>query len=172
MSEFVIACGSCLLAGILTTLHPCPMTTNIAAVSFLSGVTVNRKNIVKVILFFVCGYIFSYLLLGVLISSGFLTVSLLSFRLQKSISLLLGPFLILIGMVQADLFPLKQLYKGRIVKYLQTRKWKGAQVFPFGALIALSFCPATAAIFFGILILGQIFNNFRIVIPYLNKYIY
>ncbi len=152
MNDFVIACGSCLMAGILTTLHPCPLSTNIASVSFLTGMTANRKRITSVILSFIGGYLFSYLLLGIMISSGFLSVSLISIKLQNNISLLLGPFLILIGMLQADFFQLKQFYQGRLATYLQSRKWTGLQVFPFGALVALSFCPATAAIFFGLLI--------------------
>jgi cytochrome c-type biogenesis protein len=152
MSEFIVASGSCLLAGLLTTIHPCPMTTNIASISFLSGLTANRKNSAAVIIFFTGGYLISYLLLGIVISSGLFSIPLLSVRLQKSINLFIGPVLIISGMILADVFRLQKFYKGRIVKYLQARKWTGAEVIPFGILMALSFCPATAAIFFGLLI--------------------
>jgi cytochrome c biogenesis protein CcdA len=86
------------------------------------------------------------------ISSGFLSISIVSIKLQKSFSLMLGPVLIFLGMIQADLFNLQKFYKGRIIKFLQSKKWNGMEVFPFGILVALSFCPATAAIFFGLLI--------------------
>jgi len=152
MSEFLIACGSCFLAGFLTTIHPCPLATNIASISFLSGLTTNRNRIAYVTFFFVCGYFISYSVVGMVISSGFLSIPVISIKLQKSISLILGPVLILLGMIQSDLFNLQKFYKGRIINYLQSRKWSGIEVFPFGVLIALSFCPATAAIFFGILI--------------------
>jgi cytochrome c-type biogenesis protein len=152
MNELILACGSCLLAGILTTIHPCPITTNIASVSFLIGRTSNRNRIGSVIFFFVCGYLISYLLLGIIISSGFLSIPLLSVRLQKSFSLLLGPVLIFLGMILSDLLSLQQFYKGRIIEYLQTRKWKMTGAFPFGLLVSLSFCPATAAVFFGLLV--------------------
>lgn len=152
MSELFIACGSCLAAGILTTIHPCPIATNIASISFLSGSAANRNKIIQISIFFICGYLATYLLLGAGISSGLLSIPMLNVRLQKSITLFLGPVLILLGMLQADLFSLQKFYKGRIIKYLQTRKWTGAEAFPFGVLISLSFCPATASIFFGILI--------------------
>jgi cytochrome c-type biogenesis protein len=152
MNDFIIACGSCLLAGILTTIHPCPLATNIASISFLSGLTSNKNRIGAVVFFFVCGYLISYLILGIIISSGLLSIPLLSVKLQKSISILLGPVLIFLGMLMADLISLQQFYKGRLIRYLQTRKWNPTGALPFGIFVSLSFCPATAGIFFGILI--------------------
>ena len=113
MSEFFVAGGSCFLAGFLTTVHPCPLTTNIASISFLSGLATNRKRINAVYFFFICGYLISYLFLGIVVSSGLLSIPLLSGRLQKGINLFLGPVLIILGMLQADLFNLQKLYKGQ-----------------------------------------------------------
>ncbi len=152
MNEFIMACGSCFIAGFLTTIHPCPLTTNIASISFLSGLTANRKKTASVVSFFVAGYLIAYLFLGIVISSGLLSISSLSIRLQRSINLFLGPVLIFTGMLQAKFIHLPPLFKGKIMKYLQSRKWQGIEGLPFGILVALSFCPATAAIFFGILI--------------------
>ncbi len=152
MSDFFLACGSCLLAGFLTTIHPCPLTTNVASISFLSGLTTNRKKIVPVVIYFICGYLITYLLLGIAVSSGLFSIPKLSAGLQKGINIFLGPVLIFSGMLLADIFNMQKLYKGRILKYLETKNWTGMKAFPFGVLIALSFCPATAAIFFGILI--------------------
>jgi cytochrome c-type biogenesis protein len=152
MDEFILVCGSCLLAGFLTTIHPCPLTTNIASISFLSSLTSNRKRIGSVIFFFVCGYLISYLLLGLIISSGLLTIPMLSVKLRESFYILLGPVLVFLGMLLTDLFNLRQFYKGRVIKFLQTRKWRVTGAFPFGILVSLSFCPATAAIFFGVLV--------------------
>lgn len=152
MSDFLLACGSCFLAGVFTTIHPCPMTTNIASASFLSGMTANRNRNGQVVFLFVCGYLITYIILGIIISSGVLSIPSLSQKLQGSINLLLGPVLIFIGMLMADLFSLQKLYKGRVITFLQTRKWKVSGALPFGILVSLSFCPATAGIFFGILI--------------------
>lgn len=152
MDELILAGGSCLIAGMLTTIHPCPLTTNIASISFLSGLTTNRKKIGSIIFFFVCGYLISYLLLGIIISSGLFSIPLLSVKLQKSFNVLLGPVLVFIGMLLSDLLSLQQFYKGRVIEYLQTKKWRLTGAFPFGILVSLSFCPATAAVFFGLLI--------------------
>ena len=152
MNEIILAGVSCLAAGILTTTHPCPLTTNIASFSFLAGMTTNRRQMGLVVFYFVCGYLISYLFLGISVSSGLFTIPFLSAKLQINISLFLGPALILLGMLQADFFSLQKFYKGRIIKYLQAKRWTGIRALPFGMLIALSFCPATAAIFFGVLI--------------------
>jgi cytochrome c biogenesis protein CcdA len=55
-------------------------------------------------------------------------------------------------MLIADLLNLNRLYKGSLLRWIEGRKWGGLYTFPMGILIGLSFCPATAAIFFGILI--------------------
>jgi hypothetical protein len=64
----------------------------------------------------------------------------------------IGPLLILIGMVHSDLLRLNRFYKDHILNWFTTRYSSGFGAFPMGILIALSFCPASAAIFFGVLI--------------------
>lgn len=152
MIDFYLAIGSCFLAGVITTLHPCPLTTNVASVTLLSGWSVKHNNTGLTIFFFILGYIFSYLFLSIIISSGFLSIPTISLGLHKSIYLFLGPFLILAGMIINDIIRLQGLYKGRILSRLQNKNWTGFMAFPFGSFIALSFCPATAAVFFGLLI--------------------
>ena len=56
------------------------------------------------------------------------------------------------GMFLADLIRINRFRKDKVLKWVTNRKWNGIYVFPVGILIALSFCPATAAIFFGVLI--------------------
>lgn len=152
MSEIIIASGACVLAGIMTTFHPCPLTTNIASVSMLIGWSARRRNRGLTLFFFICGYLFSYLIIAMLLSSGALSIPRISYVLQIMVKTFLGPVLILIGMLLADMLNLNRLYKGQILTYIRSRNWSGLSAFPFGAMIALSFCPATAAIFFGILV--------------------
>ena len=47
---------------------------------------------------------------------------------------------------------LNKLYKGRLLSWAQKRQWSAFQAFPLGMVIAMSFCPATAALFFGLLL--------------------
>jgi cytochrome c-type biogenesis protein len=152
MSEIIIASGACVLAGMMTTFHPCPLTTNIASVSMLIGWSARRRNKGLTLFFFICGYLFSYLLIAILLSSGALSVPRISYVLQIIVNYFIGPVLVLIGMLLTDLMNLNRLYKGQILSNIRSRNWSGISAFPFGAMIALSFCPATAAIFFGILV--------------------
>lgn len=88
-----------------------------------------------------------------------------SIYLQNSVRLFIGPVLILVGMVLADLLPLNRFYSGKIFKWLKRKRWKGFYALPMGALLALSFCPATAAVFFGILIPLTIQHEQIIIFP-------
>jgi len=152
MNEFITASSVCILAGIMTTMHPCPMTTNIASLSMLTGWSARSRRTGKTLIFFVCGYLCSYLLIAILLSSGALSLPRISFVLQMLMNYFLGPVLILIGMLLSDLLNLNRFYRGRILSRIRARNWSGFYAFPFGSMVALSFCPATAAIFFGILI--------------------
>jgi cytochrome c-type biogenesis protein len=167
MNEFIPASGICILAGILTTMHPCPMTTNIASLSMLTGWSARSRNTGMTLTFFVCGYLLSYLVIAMLLSSGALSVPRISSVLQMLVNYFMGPVLILIGMLLSDLLNLNRFYKGRILSYIRSGNWSGFYAFPFGSMVALSFCPATAAIFFGILLPLSVEHHQTILFPLL-----
>jgi cytochrome c biogenesis protein CcdA len=167
MNELILASGACVLAGIMTTIHPCPLTTNIASLSLLTGWSARRKNTGLTLFFFICGYLFSFLIIALLLSRGALTIPRISYVFQIIVNYFLGPLLVLIGMLLADLLNLNRLYKGRILLFISSRNWSGIPAFPFGSMIALSFCPATAAIFFGILIPLSVDHEQNILFPIL-----
>jgi cytochrome c biogenesis protein CcdA len=79
--------------------------------------------------------------------------------------LFIGPALILVGMVLADLLHLNRFYSGKIFVWLKKKQWHGFYALPMGTLLALSFCPATAAVFFGILIPLTIQHDQIIIFP-------
>jgi len=162
-----MASGACVLAGMMTTVHPCPLTTNIASVSMLIGWSARRRNRGLTLFYFISGYLFSYLIIAMLLSSGALSVPRISYVLQIMVNYFIGPLLILIGMLLADLMNLNRLYKGQILTKIRARNWSGLSAFPFGAMIALSFCPATAAIFFGILVPLAVDHDKNLLFPLL-----
>ncbi len=166
MNEFLVVAGSCILAGVLTTFHPCPITTNIASVSMLIGSS-SRGRRGFTLFFFIAGYLCSYLVLAFLLSSGSLSIAAISNILQVMVNYFMGPILVLTGMLMADLLNLNRLYLGRILSHVRTMNWTGISAFPFGLMIALSFCPATASIFFGILVPLSVDYNQRILFPLL-----
>ena len=165
MTEFLIASVSCFVAGILTTFHPCPVTTNVAAVTMLTGWSATGGRRRLTLAFFILGYMTSYLVLAILLSSGALLAPRINYFMQVLTNLFMGPAFILFGMLLADLLNLNRLYKGRILSGIRSMDWSGFSAFPFGIMIALSFCPATAAIFFGILLPMAVDHDQRILFP-------
>jgi cytochrome c biogenesis protein CcdA len=152
MNEVLLSAAGCFLLGIMTTLHPCPLATNVAAISMLTGWSKKSRKALWVFVSFIAGYLISYLSLSIIIATGVLTVPILNDLLHTIFFIFLGPLLILVGMLIADLLNLNRFYEGSILRWIEKRQWSGLYALPMGALIAPSFCPATAAIFFGILI--------------------
>ena len=152
MTEVFLSAAGCFLLGMMTTLHPCPLTTNIAAVSMLTGWSKKSRKAWWIFISFIAGYLISYLCLSIIIATGVLTIPVLNDFLHTIFFIFLGPLLILVGMLIADLLNLNRFYEGSILRWIERRQWSGLYAFPMGVLIGLSFCPATAGIFFGILI--------------------
>ncbi len=138
--------------GILTSISPCPMATNIAAVSFIgSGATPRRAALCG--LAYTAGRMAAYLALGVVLVAGLLSSTWLSQFLQRYLNRILGPVLILAGMVLLDLLGWRSS-GSEVAEGLSRRAGKGgaAAACLLGAAFALSFCPVSAALFFGSLV--------------------
>lgn len=153
MSEMIVSAFGCVALGLMTTIHPCPLATNIAAISMLSGVSSRRKKQLAVIALFIAGYLLAFIGLAVVVYAGIMAVPKLSLFLQRIISAFFGPLLILVGMVLAGIIDLNRFYK---VIPLNKNFWltKGSVLSSFllGALLAMTFCPATASVFFGVML--------------------
>lgn len=139
--------------GAFTVIHPCPMGANIAAATFLLSWREKSGNRFVLALLFVAGEIAAFSALGIFIASGMLHIPSVANFLQNYIMQLLGPVLILMGMMLSGiLLPRQSTLKLRERmqgKFSKMGLW-GSLV--MGILIALSFCPTSAAIFFGVLI--------------------
>ena len=154
--SFVLALLSALWLGIQTSISPCPLATNIAAVAFLSRNVGDTKRVLLSGAMYALGRTLAYLILSVIILLALkdqLTAgSALSGFLQKYGLLALGPILILLGMVLLGMLNTGSLTL--VGQGLQQKAagggiwWSGA----LGILFALSFCPASAGLFFVLLI--------------------
>ncbi|OQA92478.1 MAG: Cytochrome C biogenesis protein transmembrane region [Elusimicrobia bacterium ADurb.Bin231] len=151
--ELLIAFGSALWLGILTSISPCPLATNIAAVSFLS------KKIAHPVLVFVSGLAYTigrmtaYAALGWIIISSLLSVPYVAQFLQKYMGNILGPLLIIVGLFLLEVITLKLPVFSLPQKYHNKLIESGAiGAFVLGLIFALAFCPVSAALFFGSLI--------------------
>jgi len=158
MSIYLVL-GSALWLGVLTSISPCPLATNIAAITFLGRSAGRAWRVLASGLLYTLGRTLVYVALGVLILRGFQmagqagAAGSVSRWLQTYMNLALGPALILIGMLLLGLLEVRaSLSVGG--KGLQDRVAEGGALwsFPLGVLFALSFCPVSAALFFGSLI--------------------
>ena len=144
-----------LLLGLLTCVSPCPLCSNVTAIGFISRDISSRRRVLWQGIVFVLGRTVAYALLGAvliaIIRSG---RDLL--HLQDVMGTwgerLLAPVLIVIGLVM--------LFSGRLHHHhhdceIQARRHHKAGLFGaflLGAFFAMSFCPVSALIYFGVLI--------------------
>ena len=153
METLLAGIASALWLGTLTSISPCPLATNVVAISFVSKRVGSTGQVLLAGLLYTLGRMLTYLALGTLVVAGLLSIPGLSNFLQKYMNQILGPVLILAGMVLLDLLApnLPALEAGPKVQQRVERAgpW-GAGL--LGILFALSFCPVSAALFFGSLI--------------------
>ena len=103
MAEFTAAMATAFWLGILTSISPCPLATNIAAISFVGRRVDSPGSVFFAGSLYTLGRALTYTFLGVLLVSSLLSAPSLSHVLQKYMNLVLGPVLILVGMVLLEL---------------------------------------------------------------------
>jgi cytochrome c-type biogenesis protein len=151
MELFFLA--SAVWLGILTSVSPCPLATNIAAVSFISRRITQRNVVFLSGILYTLGRSLTYIVLGVVIVKTLVDIPILSDFLQRYVNKILGIVLILVGMVLLDLMRIPLSPPSVSENFAKKLIDKGAiGSFPLGILFALAFCPVSAAIFFGGLI--------------------
>ncbi|MFA5389059.1 MAG: aromatic aminobenezylarsenical efflux permease ArsG family transporter [Candidatus Omnitrophota bacterium] len=159
---------SALWLGILTSISPCPLATNIAAISFLSKRVTNPFFVFLAGLAYTLGRMFSYAILGILIIKSVLAVPSAAQFLQKYVVKAMGPILILTGLVLLEVIKLKFSGFTLSEKHRNALTEAGAPgAFMLGLFFALAFCPISAALFFGSLIPLSLSHKMGIVLPFI-----
>ena len=166
MIEMLFVFGSALWLGVLTSISPCPLATNIAAVSFLSKKINHPKAVLVAGITYTAGRMIAYAVLGAIIILFFVSVPFIANFLQKYMNKILGPILIIAGLFLLDIIRFN--FSGFSIsrqrqKSLAQGGLKGA--FVLGMLFALAFCPISAALFFGSLIPLSLNNSYGILLP-------
>jgi cytochrome c biogenesis protein CcdA len=166
MGDWFLAAGTALWLGILTSISPCPLATNIVAISFVGRRVGSPAGAFFSGLLYTLGRSLTYLVLGVLLVGSLLSVPQVSLVLQRVMAKALGPLLILVGMVLLDLLRVNLPARGLGAR-MQARveRWGAWGALVLGILFALSFCPLSAALFFGSLIPLAIQNGSRVLLP-------
>jgi len=153
MTDILIGLGSALWLGILTSISPCPLVSNIAAVSFLSKKIAHPALVFISGLAYTLGRMVSYAALGWIIINSLLSVPQVAQFLQKYMGKALGPLLIITGLILLEIITLRLPGIALSEKHHHKLMESGAPgAFLLGFIFALAFCPISAALFFGSLI--------------------
>jgi len=150
---FLVAVASAFWLGVLTSVSPCPLASNVAAISYLARDAERPRRVVFSGFLYSLGRVITYVILGVLITASLLNIPAVAFFLQNRMNQLLGPVLILagvflLGWVRPGFSGLASSQEA--VSRLESLGSLGALL--LGLLFALSFCPVSAGLFFGSLI--------------------
>lgn len=140
------------ILGLMTAVSPCPLATNITAIGFISKNLGVRKKVFYNGLVYTFGRVVSYTGLAVLIYLGVSKMN-VSQLFQGWGEKVLGPVLIVVGVVMLDIlklkFPALSSLTQRIGEQGKGNYWGS---FLLGLLFALAFCPYSGVLFFAMLI--------------------
>jgi len=142
---------SALWFGILTSISPCPLATNIAATTFIGKQIQTRYGTLVAGAAYTGGRALAYILICFIIVAGLFSIPGVSMFLQQYMNKILGPVLIVVGILIADIIPLRLPARGGGNSAFVHRLRHGGAIGAIflGFLFALAFCPVSAALFFG-----------------------
>jgi len=167
MNGILAGAGAALWFGILTSISPCPLATNLTAISYMAR-TINRpRRVLLSGLLYTLGRVVAYTALAALLVASALSVPAISMGLQRYGNLILSPVLIVVGMFLLDILSLPTPSGGGVSTRLQHGAdaagiWGAALL---GFVFALSFCPTSAALFFGSLLPLALKTQSRLLLP-------
>lgn len=140
--------------GLMTAISPCPLATNITAIAYISKKIEGGKKTLITGFFYTLGRMFIYVSLASLIVYVGLNIQSVALFLQKYGEIILGPFLVIAGILLLNVIKFNLFRGNKKINEIQVRLSEKGYVgaFLLGALFALAFCPLSAVLFFGILI--------------------
>lgn len=161
-----LAAASALWLGILTSISPCPLASNIAAISFIGRRVGSTRQVVLSGLLYTAGRTAAYVAIAIAVLAGLTASGEVARFLQNYLNQILGPVLILAGMVLAGLIEATASLNlaGEAVhrRALRGGLWWSLVL---GFVFALSFCPISAGLFFGGLVPVAAANQSRLLLP-------
>ncbi len=159
--------GIAIWFGILTSISPCPLATNITAISFIGRRVDSVNKVLLSGLLYTAGRMAAYILLGIVLVSSIELVPPVANFLQRYMVYLIGPALIIIGVVLLDIFRINFFGNGIIWEGMQKRVEQSGMwgALLMGLVFALSFCPVSAALFFGSLFSLAVKHQSMVILP-------
>jgi len=166
MGPLALAAATAVWFGILTSVSPCPLATNIAAICFVGKRVDSVRHVLLGGLLYTLGRAITYIALGAVLVTGATSVPAVSTFLQEHMNKLLGPLLIIVGMILVDLIHVNisaPLAADKLQRRVEKSGIWGAGL--LGVTFALAFCPVSAALFFGGLVPLAVQYKAALVLP-------
>ena len=158
--EWWMALGGVALLGLQTSISPCPLTTNIAAISYISRKVSRTRDVLLSGALYTLGRTLVYVLLAVLVLSAmFFSGETMTRFLATQIHGYLGPLLIVIGMMLLGMlsYNFGWVQGDKMQKIADVLGMWSA--LPLGAIFAMAFCPTAAATFLAMIALASRFES-------------
>lgn len=166
IEQYNIPLLTAFLTGVLTSISPCPLATNITAIAYISKGIKTTKNTLFNGFYYTLGRGFSYTTLALVIYLGFSSFELVHI-FQDWGEKILGPILIFLSLIMFDVIKLNFKTKNdkveQIKEKLATKGYLGS--FLLGCLFALAFCPYSGVLFFGVLVPLVLKSNESLLLP-------
>jgi cytochrome c biogenesis protein CcdA len=153
MTPLLLALGGAFWLGVLTSISPCPLATNLAAISYVGRNVGSPSKVFLAGVLYTVGRVAVYVALAALFVVSVLSSPAVSLWLQSNLNKFLGPLLILVGMTLLGLLSLGLQGVGisdALRQWVDRLGLAGAGL--LGLVFALSFCPVSAALYFGSLL--------------------
>ena len=140
------------ILGLMTAISPCPLATNISAIGFISRDIENRRRVFLKGLVYTLGRAISYTSLGIILYFGASKMH-VSLIFQGWGEKILGPMLIIIGILMLDFIKIKfPGFSGLTEKIGEHSKRSYWGTLLLGMVFAMAFCPYSGVLYFAMLI--------------------
>jgi cytochrome c-type biogenesis protein len=166
MDSLTLGLASAFWLGLLTAISPCPLASNIAAISYVSRHVGDTRRVFLAGLLYTGGRVAAYVLLGALIVWGVMSVFGAASNLDRVMNTVFGPLLIVMGLLLAGLLPVTFSF-GVGSDFAQKVAGRAGVMGPamLGFLFAMVFCPVSAGLFFGSLIPLSLQHQSPMILP-------
>jgi len=150
MDATIAVSASAFWLGLLTSVSPCPLAANIAAMSYIGREVGSRRRTLVGGLLYTLGRALAYAALAAILVGGLLSVPEVALFLQAHMNRALGPLLVAVGLVLLEWVRLPG-FGSQVFDRTGERLVKAGLLgaLPLGAVLALAFCPVSAGLFFG-----------------------
>lgn len=153
LASVFAATGSGLMLGLVTAVSPCPLATNLAATVWLTRHAASRRRALLGAVAYTLGRVAAYAAIAALLVVGTVSAPALSRSLQEWLPPFTGPLLVLTAMVLLGLLPMPWVSAGMSQGTAERLSRLGLfGEAALGFVFALTFCPTSAALFFGSLL--------------------